>query len=265
MRKFTQIKESQEQQKSYVSIVEFVVITRATSDEEATANIEKICEVAKKTNTHITRFNMIDLRDLISDNFTDFSAMESVSENTMCVNNTKKMMDDYLKNTGAKTSDQHYVNLEKILKVFQTGPQKTIKLESKQDVDVEQMTNDICDVKKEDLDDAIKAVEDLMKEFKDKDGDTNNQQYANLEDMKKALNSYKKDLKCDEAIEMVKESAITDYSLNYTKEEIYQKCIWEALNTPTELENMSEEELRLTYNKIVDKKNKSWFDQLNRK
>ena len=244
-------------------MVEFVVITRAASEEEAKTNIEKMCATAKKTNPYITQFKITDL-DQQDVNFPDFSTMESVNENTMSVNNTKKMMDDYLKNNGAKQTDQHYVNLEKILKVFQTGAKANIKLESKQDVDVEQMSTDLVEIKKENLDDAIAAVEELMKEFKAKEGDIHNQEYANFEEMKKTLNSYKKALKFNESVELINES-ISNYSLEYTKDEVYSKCLWEAVNTPTELEAMSEEELRSTYNKIVHNKNKAWFDQLNRK
>lgn len=195
MKKFTQIKESQESQKSFTAKVEFTIITKAVSESEAAKNIQEIVEVAKKTNPYITSFavNSIVEQEV---NFPDFSTMESVNENAMCINNTMKMMDDYLKNTGAKSTDQHYVNLEKILKVFQANtPKAAMKLESKKDVDVEQMTTDLIDVKKEGLDDAIKAVEDLMKEYKDKEGDVHNQQYANLEDMKKTLMGYKKDSK----------------------------------------------------------------------
>ncbi len=187
MKKFTQINEKKNANKAYVCKVEFEVVVKGKSESEASLAAKEICDKAKSTNMYIREYEIREIKEEHV-NFPDFST----NENTLAIKNTEKMMFDYMRNNGAKNTDTHYINLEKMLKIFQTGVKGNLKVESAKDVDVEEMKTDLEEIRLEELEDSINAVEDMMKEFKDKDGDTNNQQYANLEDMKKTLIGYKK-------------------------------------------------------------------------
>ncbi len=109
MKKFTQIKENKDNTKSYVCRVEFEVITKANSESEASLYVKEICDKARETNPYITSYEVVEVKEEAV-NFPDFST----NENTMAIKNTEKMMFDYMKNNGAKNTDTHYVNLEKI-------------------------------------------------------------------------------------------------------------------------------------------------------
>jgi len=185
MKKFSSLKEELESQGNFLCNITGEFLIQARSESEAASKLKSLLDAFKNsTNDQFKSY------DVASIEKKELSVTNEKMTPSTAIMNTQKMMSDYLNNKGAVKTDSTYQNLEKMLKVFQSG---TVAKMYPTEISVTESVE--TDLDPNDVDASIKDVESLIKDFEKSEGNKTSQQYQNYKDMLDMLKDIKKNLK----------------------------------------------------------------------
>lgn len=185
MKKFSLLREEIESNSNFICNISADFNITARSESEATAKLKIILDKIK------SEMKSYDVNSI------EKSELEEMSEKltpSTAIMNTQKLMSDYLNNKGANKVDSTYLNLQKMLNIFQSSAVSNMYPELARVSESNDVKELKAELKTNDIDESIKNVEDLIKTFNKNEGQKDTQQFQNYTDLLDMLKDIKKNL-----------------------------------------------------------------------